>query len=179
MAELAVDVAALVPHAERLAAAGKTPVYAAVAGRPAGLLAVAVLPLLAGLLLGTGTEGVGPDWLGAINMALLLAAGIALAGAPVMLIAGKIALGWSVFRRLDWWATSCLLVTPLIYGASAMSASLNLGLRHILPVYPYIFIGIAVVMAMVIARWRIRFHVGLSWKQRFTLPIASQNASAL
>ncbi|MGW6172116.1 MFS transporter [Arthrobacter sp. NPDC055138] len=43
-------------------------------------------PLLAGVLLGTGTEGVGPDWLGAINLALLLAAGIALAGAPVMLI---------------------------------------------------------------------------------------------
>ncbi|UNK46059.1 MFS transporter [Arthrobacter sulfonylureivorans] len=56
-------------------------------------------PLLAGVLLGTGTEGVGPDWLGAINLALLLAAGIALAGAPVMLIGAHPGAARRRFRR--------------------------------------------------------------------------------
>jgi Cu+-exporting ATPase len=41
MSELSVDVAPLAAQAERLAAAGKTAVYAAVDGRPAGVLAVA------------------------------------------------------------------------------------------------------------------------------------------
>ena len=58
-------------------------------------------------------------------------------------------------RGLDAWAHVCLWLAPLLYGASALSTSLNLGLRHVLPVYPFIFIGVGVVVARVIARWRI------------------------
>ena len=56
--------------------------------------------------------------------------------------------------RLDAWAHVCLWVAPILYGLSALSANLNLGLRHILPVYPFLFIGIGVVVAKVVARWR-------------------------
>jgi hypothetical protein len=80
---------------------------------------------------------------------------VAAFGALLTLVVGKIVIGRATFRRLDWWATACLLVTPLLYGTSAMSASLNLGLRHVLPVYPYVFIGVGVVVSIVIARWRL------------------------
>jgi hypothetical protein len=51
--------------------------------------------------------------------------------------------------HLDLWTLLCLLIPPGIYMLAAMTSNLNLGLRHILPVYPYIFIGIAVCAA----RW--------------------------
>jgi MFS family permease len=56
-------------------------------------------PLLAGLLLGSETAGVGPSWLGAIDLTLLLAAGIAAAGAPVMLIGARPGAAARRFRR--------------------------------------------------------------------------------
>lgn len=45
------------------------------------------------------------------------------------------------------WAITCLLIPPAIYGISAVSANLNLGIRHILPVYPFIYIGIGLAAA--------------------------------
>jgi hypothetical protein len=87
-------------------------------------------------------------------LATLAAAGGALGAA----LAGKLVLGRRNFRRLEWWGMACVLIAPVLYGATAINANLNLGLRHILPVYPFIFIGIGVVCAIVIARWQ---RVGL------------------
>jgi hypothetical protein len=39
------------------------------------------------------------------------------------------------------WLAMCLALPPLLYLAAAMKSNLNLGLRHVLPVYPFIFIG--------------------------------------
>ncbi|CAN5386240.1 phospholipid carrier-dependent glycosyltransferase [soil metagenome] len=50
--------------------------------------------------------------------------------------------------RLDLWAILCLTVPPAIYALAAITSNLNLGLRHILPVYPFIFIGIGVMVAV-------------------------------
>jgi hypothetical protein len=50
------------------------------------------------------------------------------------------------------WPTACIAVPVIIYAASAMSTNLNLGLRHILPVYPFIFVALGVGMASII-RW--------------------------
>jgi hypothetical protein len=49
--------------------------------------------------------------------------------------------GGSSLRRRAW-AAACLGIPPAIYLAVAMASNLNLGLRHILPVYPFIFLGI-------------------------------------
>ena len=54
---------------------------------------------------------------------------------------------------LDVWVTLCLLVPPLFYGLAALTTNLNLGLRHVLPVYPYVFIGIGIVAAVMFRRW--------------------------
>jgi hypothetical protein len=47
-------------------------------------------------------------------------------------------------RQADWWSIISLSVVPIVYGGTAVSANLNLGLRHVLPIYPLIFIAIAI-----------------------------------
>src|SRR5207249_1286541 len=50
-------------------------------------------------------------------------------------------------QKLDRWAMTCLLVPVAIYAGSAILTNLNLGLRHILPVYPFLYIGIGIGMS--------------------------------
>ena len=54
---------------------------------------------------------------------------------------------------LATWTTACLVVPPALFLASAMRSNLNLGLRHVLPVYPFLYLGIALA-------------VGWAWRQR-------------
>lgn len=51
------------------------------------------------------------------------------------------------------WTALCLLIPPVVYLAFAMASNLNLGLRHVLPVYPFIFVAIGVAAARL---WRAR-----------------------
>jgi hypothetical protein len=57
-------------------------------------------------------------------------------------------------RQSNWWAIICLGLSPIAYGITAMSMNLNLGIRHILPVYPFIFIALSLGLTRLIARWR-------------------------
>lgn len=41
------------------------------------------------------------------------------------------------------WTLACLLIPLAIYMTSAMTSNLNLGIRHVLPVYPFIYLLIA------------------------------------
>jgi hypothetical protein len=50
------------------------------------------------------------------------------------------------------WTLAALLIPPAVYFAAALTTNLNLGLRHVLPVYPFIFIGLGVGMAMLLSR---------------------------
>ncbi|MBC8108249.1 MAG: hypothetical protein H7Z14_16805 [Anaerolineae bacterium] len=50
--------------------------------------------------------------------------------------------------RLDLWTILCLTVPPLVYALAAITSNFNLGLRHILPVYPFIFIGVGVMVSV-------------------------------
>ena len=45
------------------------------------------------------------------------------------------------------WDAICLWLAIVVYGAVAMRTNLNLGLRHILPLYPFIYILIAITLA--------------------------------
>jgi hypothetical protein len=38
------------------------------------------------------------------------------------------------------WLLTCLWIPIVVYGASAMSSNLNLGIRHLLPIMPFIYI---------------------------------------
>lgn len=55
--------------------------------------------------------------------------------------------------RLDRWAAICLAAAPVLYGASALSTNLNLGLRHVLPIYPFIFVATGIVLARIVQGW--------------------------
>jgi hypothetical protein len=57
-------------------------------------------------------------------------------------------------KSFDYWTLTCLALPVLVYLTSAMSTNLNLGLRHILPVYPFIFIALGMAVAR-ITRWEL------------------------
>lgn len=45
------------------------------------------------------------------------------------------------------WSWLCLVLPVAVYGAAALTANINIGLRHILPVYPFLFITIGLFAA--------------------------------
>jgi 4-amino-4-deoxy-L-arabinose transferase-like glycosyltransferase len=56
-------------------------------------------------------------------------------------------------RAADPWTTACLTIPIIGYGASAMATNLNLGLRHVLPLYPFIYLLIGRLATRAQARW--------------------------
>jgi Dolichyl-phosphate-mannose-protein mannosyltransferase len=49
-----------------------------------------------------------------------------------------------LFDRGHLWISICLLTPILIYGLSAIQSKLNIGIRHLLPIFPFIFILLGV-----------------------------------
>ncbi|MGH7176320.1 MAG: hypothetical protein ACREJC_02965 [Tepidisphaeraceae bacterium] len=76
----------------------------------------------------------------------------AIAGATVALLA-HLFTPLKKWRILGTWPLVCLLVTPTVYGVAALTTNLNLGIRHVLPLYPFIFIGIGLTASLL---WRLR-----------------------
>jgi hypothetical protein len=52
------------------------------------------------------------------------------------------------------WTITCLTVPVGVYLASAMTTSLNLGLRHVLPVYPFLFLALGASFPALARAWR-------------------------
>lgn len=52
------------------------------------------------------------------------------------------------------WKLICLVVPPVIYFGAAMDSTLNIGLRHVLPVYIPVFVACGVTMARFVSRWK-------------------------
>jgi len=77
----------------------------------------------------------------------------ALVKTPVpILLAGVVAglrVVWSgIRRRLRWAATPAVLALfPLVYGLASLASSLNIGYRHLLPILPFAYVGIAASVA--------------------------------
>jgi hypothetical protein len=57
----------------------------------------------------------------------------------------------TVLRPATMWTGACLILPPLMYFIVAMNANVNLGLRHVFPVYPFLFIIIGVAAGRLIA----------------------------
>jgi hypothetical protein len=53
----------------------------------------------------------------------------------------------------DSWTLVALAVAPIFYMAVAMRSNLDIGLRHVFPVYPFLFIFLGVVAAQACRRW--------------------------
>jgi len=52
------------------------------------------------------------------------------------------------------WNLTCLTVPLIFYGGVALTSNLNLGLRHVLPLYPFIYLLIASSVARLGRAWR-------------------------
>lgn len=50
------------------------------------------------------------------------------------------------------WLMACLGIAPLIVGIATMRSHMNIGIRHILPVYVYLYAIVGIVLARMIAR---------------------------
>jgi hypothetical protein len=69
---------------------------------------------------------------------------------------------WIVWRppRNRIWEIGSMALAPAIYLAVAMRSDLNLGIRHILPVYPYLFLLLGLTAADAARRnWRIAYGI--------------------
>jgi hypothetical protein len=72
---------------------------------------------------------------------------------PLLVLVLRLRRGW----RPTWeqgWAISCVGLAPLVYGANAIMTNLNLGLRHVLPIYPFLFVAGAVSFAWLLSVFR-------------------------
>ena len=74
----------------------------------------------------------------------------ALAAASLLLAAGL----WQAWKRQSISPMALgLALPPLLYFASSMTSGINIGMRHILPVYPFLYVGAAAWLATR-AHWR-------------------------
>jgi hypothetical protein len=46
-----------------------------------------------------------------------------------------------------WWTAACLILPPLVIGSVAMSGNLDIGIRHVLSIYPFAYIAIGIAFA--------------------------------
>lgn len=80
-----------------------------------------------------------------------------------LLAAAAVAMSMLRAHRRQWsrwtWAAACLLVPPLLFLVVAMTSDLNIGLRHIFPIYPFIYVGAAWVIGVSLRRWGPRARV--------------------
>jgi hypothetical protein len=73
------------------------------------------------------------------------------------LMALLISAAYWVFRRastVKWWDVLALSLMPVFYMAIAMGSDLNLGIRLVLPVYPFLFIFLGITAADALRRGR-------------------------
>lgn len=54
----------------------------------------------------------------------------------------------------DPWLLVCLITPMVLYGGSAMSSNFNLGIRHVLPLLPLMYVALGVAAARLVLRWR-------------------------
>jgi hypothetical protein len=62
--------------------------------------------------------------------------------AATMIASKKTRAGLSI----DRWSAICLGVTPIVYGFIAMSSRMNIGLRHVLPIFPFAYLLAGIVI---------------------------------
>jgi hypothetical protein len=82
--------------------------------------------------------------------ALLLLAGIWRGVRGIGRLRGKFR---GAFRNLPIMAIG-LVFPPVFYFALSMSSGINIGMRHILPVYPFLYVGLAAMLSVILATRR-------------------------
>lgn len=60
---------------------------------------------------------------------------------------------------MNIWLAAVIIVPVFIYMWVSIRSNLNIGFRHVIPIYPLIYVGVAAALAAVV-RWRFRVGVG-------------------
>jgi hypothetical protein len=72
------------------------------------------------------------------------------------IVAFVVAAGYWIGNRFSgarWWDVVCLTLLPVVYFVTAIFSDLNLGIRHVLPIYPFLFILLGITAADAIRRF--------------------------
>jgi hypothetical protein len=67
--------------------------------------------------------------------------------ATIAMLLAAVALVWRLPLKRHGWTAACLLIPAGLYMAVAMRSNLNIGIRHVIPVYPLAFVAIGVVLS--------------------------------
>jgi hypothetical protein len=67
--------------------------------------------------------------------------------ATIAMVLAAVTLAWRLPLGRHAWTSSCLLIPLGLYLAVAMRSNLNIGIRHMIPVYPLAFVVIGVVLS--------------------------------
>jgi hypothetical protein len=62
---------------------------------------------------------------------------------PIALLAGLLVAGLLLFApayRAHWWRLAVILIPPAVLLAAAMTSSIDIGIRHVLPVLPFLYL---------------------------------------
>jgi hypothetical protein len=105
--------------------------------------------------------------------AVLLAGAIGIGGARRWMTApGSI---HALLASRQSWAASCLMIPPASLLGAAMSSHIDLGLRHVLAIYPFIYIGMGLAAAYA---WRRRRTATIVWSTLLGLGLAIETFAA-
>ena len=66
---------------------------------------------------------------------------------PIALLAGLLAAGLLLFLpayRGDWWRITAILLPPAVLLAAAMTSRIDIGIRHLLPVLPFLYLFVCI-----------------------------------
>jgi hypothetical protein len=75
----------------------------------------------------------------------------------VLIAVAAAAYHWKAFKLAEnRWTLVVLIVPPLVYAAVAVASNLNIGIRHIFPIYPFVFVATGVGLSRLwkVPRWR-------------------------
>jgi hypothetical protein len=56
-------------------------------------------------------------------------------------------------QQTEWWAAVCLITPVIIYGGTAMMSNFNLGIRHVLPLLPFLHLACGIIVSRMLWRW--------------------------
>jgi hypothetical protein len=56
-------------------------------------------------------------------------------------------------QQAESWAAVCLIAPVVIYGGTAMMSNFNLGIRHVLPLLPFLHLACGIIVSRMVWRW--------------------------
>jgi hypothetical protein len=111
---------------------------------------------------------------------------------PLALLAGLVASGWLFFlpgMRAPW-RTAAIMIPPAVFLAAAMKGNIDIGIRHVLPVLPFLYLlicfqlaragskGLAILSVLIIAAVIESIMIAPNYTESFNLTVGGPTRGA-